>query len=450
MRMRVEAAYRRGAVQAALAIATRATTAYTPESRSRARSTAIAESSAEKLRTLAERLRAATPESRRIVLDIPFVRQEHLGCAPATLASLSRYFGIPADHVELADRMCYHGTPAHAERSWAESHGFVAREMRLTWEVAVSLPRRGIPFHLSTFVPGSGHAQAVMGIDERRGSIILRDPSIPLPIEVDAAAFLEAYRHCVPRCLVLVPTARASELDGVDLPDAELYDELYEVERALAAHDRPRAAAACARLVERAAQHRVARMARRALAAYDDDPFAIRAIAEEALAADADDQLARLDLVSAEQVIAPRARRLDVLEEAVRTKRAPIFLELLSTELSTDAREHSRAKKLARIERYVSSLSASLRMVATDVPGSRLVARRAMTWRTSSSRKPSERRPRAAVSNDAAWPAAAFCRCTSATAEFSRCTWAGGAYFRCRKWIRASMYSRPKTCSACR
>lgn len=51
---------------------------------------------------------------------------------------------------------------------------------------------------------------------------------------------------------------------------------------------------------------------------------------------------------------------------------------------------------------YVRSRSASRTIVSTDVSGPRLLDSRAMTSRTSDSRKPRERSPRAAVSNDGA------------------------------------------------
>jgi tetratricopeptide (TPR) repeat protein len=298
---------------------------------------------------LAARLESAVGPQRAKRLDVPFIAQEHLGCAPATLSALSAFFGRSADHVELADRICYHGTPAHAERAWADSHGFVTREMRLTWDAAVALLERDIPFVVSTFVPGNGHAQAVMGFDERRRALMLRDPSMPLPVEVDADAFIAESRHSGPRCLVIVPEERASALDGLELPDAAVYDALYEVERELASHQRERAVGASVRLESLAPGHRIARAARRALAAYDEDPVALLAVADEAAVEDPTNRLAQLDQLMMQQAVSSRAARLGALEEATALDGAPpIFLELFAAELATDARAHAKARRLSR------------------------------------------------------------------------------------------------------
>jgi predicted Zn-dependent protease len=327
--MRAESRYRRGDIAGARAL------------------TASGEDPA--VKRFAARLAADEGANRRKRLDVPAVLQDHLGCVPATLSAISKFHGRAADHLELAERICYHGTAAHAERSWAETHGFVTREMRLTWRTAVLLIERDVPFVVTTFDPGNGHAQAVIGFDERRHTLILRDPSLPLPVEADADEFIEAYRHSGPRCLVLVPRERAEVLDGLELDDSELYDMLYEIEGALDAHDRKRAAAACARLMVRAPAHRVARAGRRALAAYDEDPLAVLAIAQEALAADPENLLAVADRLMTQGAGAPRSARLEALEQALlHANKAPMFLELLANELAGDAREHARVLRLSK------------------------------------------------------------------------------------------------------
>ena len=69
---------------------------------------------------------------RRVVVPVGFVRQHHMTCAPATLSALSRYWSIEADHLALAEAICYDGTPAHSERNWAEMSGFSAPSSRST------------------------------------------------------------------------------------------------------------------------------------------------------------------------------------------------------------------------------------------------------------------------------------------------------------------------------
>jgi tetratricopeptide (TPR) repeat protein len=106
---------------------------------------------------LAERLADPACESQRVLLDVGFVRQHHQTCAPATLAALSRYWNMPVEHLDVAEAICYDGTPDHRERHWAETNGWTTREFTVTWESAIALIDRGVPFTLTTVDPASAH-----------------------------------------------------------------------------------------------------------------------------------------------------------------------------------------------------------------------------------------------------------------------------------------------------
>ena len=67
---------------------------------------------------MAERL-PSVGGSGRVQLPIGFVRQHHMTCAPATLSAISRFWQMHAEHLSLAEAICYDGTPAHSERHWA-------------------------------------------------------------------------------------------------------------------------------------------------------------------------------------------------------------------------------------------------------------------------------------------------------------------------------------------
>ena len=55
-------------------------------------------------------------------------------CVPATLSAISRFWSKPADHVQVAEEICYNGTSAYNERQWACRNGWVAREFTVTEE----------------------------------------------------------------------------------------------------------------------------------------------------------------------------------------------------------------------------------------------------------------------------------------------------------------------------
>ncbi len=106
---------------------------------------------------MAERLACPPRDGRRVVLPVEFVRQHHMTCAPATLSALSRFWGMPVDHLELAATICYDGTPNHVERYWAESNGWHVREFRVTWKISCEMLDRSIPFTVSTVETQSAH-----------------------------------------------------------------------------------------------------------------------------------------------------------------------------------------------------------------------------------------------------------------------------------------------------
>src|SRR3954454_8730690 len=66
-----------------------------------------------------ERLENLNGTEKRVHLKLGFVRQHYLTCAPATLTNIARFWQKKAEHLELANEMCYEGTPAYKERIWA-------------------------------------------------------------------------------------------------------------------------------------------------------------------------------------------------------------------------------------------------------------------------------------------------------------------------------------------
>lgn len=304
---------------------------------------------------LAENLENATADARRVELDVPFVRQHHVTCSPATLASLCGYWKAPADHVELAETICYDGTPNHSERNWAEQRGFVVREFTLDWATAVALVDRGIPFGVETRGPTYAHIQPIIGYDARRGTLLTRDPGERLATEMMAQPLFEEMAAFGPRAVALVPAAEAGRLDGIELPDAKWFDEVYELQRALLKHDRERAAAIFARLERDAPEHRLTLHARRTLAYYDGDHVAALACIEAQLAQYPDNHTLALNRVQTLGQLGRHAEQLRDLEAACAKLPCPaVFWRNLGRELSTDFRRVREARTwLARSLRYL-------------------------------------------------------------------------------------------------
>jgi tetratricopeptide (TPR) repeat protein len=298
---------------------------------------------------IADRLEAATEDDRRVLLPVGWVRQHYMTCAPATLSAVSRYWQMPAEHLGVAEAICYDGTPDHSERTWAEENGWLAREFRITWESAVALLDRGVAFTLTTVGPATAHLQAVIGYDSRRGTFLIRDPYHSTLAESLAVELLEHYRSVGPRGMAMVPRHQAGLLEGVELPEAPLYDHLHRVQRALLQHDREAAQASYEALSDAAPEHRLALQARRSLAAYDADTTEMLACIERLQAQFPEDANLQLCRLSCLRELARRDERLALLKETCDRKDAdPIFWQQYAQELSADAREHERAVVLLR------------------------------------------------------------------------------------------------------
>src|SRR5438045_3490327 len=97
---------------------------------------------------MVERLSSTPLEGKRVMLAVPYVRQHYVTCAPATLTAISSFWKRPAEHLNVAEEICYDGTPSHSQRTWAEKNGWIPREFTVTWDSAVALLDRGVPFTL--------------------------------------------------------------------------------------------------------------------------------------------------------------------------------------------------------------------------------------------------------------------------------------------------------------
>ena len=297
---------------------------------------------------LAKRVALPGTPRRRKLLNVGFVRQHHLTCAPATFALLAAYWKMPVEHLELAREITYDGTPTFIARAWAEDHGWVVRECTLTWNGARTLIDRGIPFTLNTSTVSSGHAQAVMGYDELRGTLLVRDPSIRTVVEYVAERLLEEQKSSGPHVLIQLPAAEASRLDGLELPDAASHDRLYHMQRALQRHDRPAAAEELTQLEATTPGHRLALQGRLMLAHYDEDRRQRLDVYEGLRALFPNDASVLLGFLDALRDLARPGDRLTLLRKLASEHADPVFAQQYAEVLRFDATRHLETQNLLR------------------------------------------------------------------------------------------------------
>ncbi|MEQ1794838.1 MAG: C39 family peptidase [Nitrospira sp.] len=287
--------------------------------------------------------------SRRVMLPVGFVRQHHMTCAPATLSALSRYWGQPADHLDLAETICYDGTPHHSQRRWALAHGWYARDFTVTWESTRALIDAGIPFTLTTPFPGGSHLQAVIGYDAGRGVLLIRDPYDRVFGEFAETLFFHSYAVTGPRGMVIVPIEERARLEAIPLPEAELRDLDYDIQHALSLHDRSKAVVCCEELGRRAPGHQITLVAQRALAEYDGDLQAILPLVDQLITLYPKDVNLRLSKASLLRQLVDRSTFLEYLEAQAHAPAAHALFKLRYAQaLLEDGRRREEATRLLR------------------------------------------------------------------------------------------------------
>lgn len=293
----------------------------------------------------AGKLATPPPPVERVQLDVTFVRQHFKTCAPATLAALARFWQMPAEHLKLAESMCYDGTPSWQQRDWAEKHGWHVCEFRVTEESAMALIEKGVPFALSAVEATSAHMMAVIGFDRTRGTLLLRDPSQPYVIEWHAVEFFKRQRPFGPHGMVFVPLQEVARLEGLDLPEAGQYDRFHQFCLAISGHDRVQATAVLEKMETDATEAPVTWEARLGLAHYDANT------SEEARCLD---KLLALFPQAAARLLrrfdclrnAPREEQIRFLKTACTSNGAdPALFIVLARALQGDARFNSESRR---------------------------------------------------------------------------------------------------------
>jgi tetratricopeptide (TPR) repeat protein len=281
---------------------------------------------------------------KRVQIKLGFVRQHTMTCAPATLSIISRYWQKKTEHLEIAEEICYDGTPAHSERSWAEKNDYKVKEFTINWENVVELINRRVPITLTTIHPGNGHLQAIIGYDEIRKTFLIRDPYFQKVEEFLVDELLESQQATGPRGMALVPAEHAHLLSGIDLKESRQYDFLFLVEDALTKHDRPRAVELLARMKQEFPGHTISWRAHWALAGYDANHLQILEAVENLRTKFPDDINLKMSYLSISKVQMRRDERLTLLEEFCKSEEThPLLWQMFGYDLSVDARQSGKA-----------------------------------------------------------------------------------------------------------
>jgi cellulose synthase operon protein C len=286
-------------------------------------------------------------ELRRKVLGVPFVRQSHMTCAPASIAAVTAYLGRPVEQQVIANDISYDGTPAFAERKWLEQQGWNPVEFEMNYASVKDLIDSGFPILLATVEPGSAHLQVLVGYDESMNVLIMRDPNYPRLQEMLARESIEYYAADGPRCVVLADETRIGELDRMPLQARDLYDLYFRVNKALNENNPAAAADFISAMAEVCRDHRLTLEARRAFAIYEQNEIQVLTTTEALLGKFPNNVNLQLSKISSLSYLYSEARKRDYLETLCMQPDCHFLIKSrLAEELRFDEREAERTRKL--------------------------------------------------------------------------------------------------------
>ncbi|MBD2179307.1 C39 family peptidase [Pseudanabaena sp. FACHB-1998] len=287
-------------------------------------------------------------EGERVILPVGFIRQHHMTCGPACLAMLGRFWSRPTEHLEIADKICYDGSPAQSQRQWAIENDYFVKEFTVTWESAIALIDKGIPFLLTTVEATSSHVQVIIGYDSRLKLLIARDPYQRFMVDFQADKMLEFQRAYGPRGMVLVPTDETYRLDGIELLDVNIYDRFYLLQQALLSHDRQTAEGIFNTMTAEFPEHRLTWQSFLSLKSYDGDRINYLLGIEKLLEKFPDNPNLLVIKLYCLDDLARRDEKMRILKELCSKPNHPVFLQMYGQALSDDAREQEESIKLLR------------------------------------------------------------------------------------------------------
>ncbi|MGL6094255.1 MAG: hypothetical protein ACRC7O_00450, partial [Fimbriiglobus sp.] len=287
----------------------------------------------------------ALPTKTLLPVDLSFD-----GPAPSPLDLLARFWHQPTPPApDPAGSPSLDGLPDHAERQRFAAAGWVTREFTLTPDAATALIGRGLPFFVTLVEAGFGQSRLVLGADPTRGSVFLTDGTERRAGEAPIAVLQQRIAMAGPRCFVAVPAAEAAKLDGLDLPDAALFDRLFAVQRRLAERMVPEARDGIEQLAADHPGHRIAKQARVAWARATLHPVLLLDAIEALLTDFPHDATLVLSKAAALRELGRTPERLALLEaEGSALDAEPLVAQSFAQMLLTDPNRQAEADRLLR------------------------------------------------------------------------------------------------------
>lgn len=216
-------------------------------------------------------------------LDVPFIRQKHLTCAPTSMSAICHFYGIPIDSQAIANEICFDGTHSTKERQWLRNNGFDFVEFELEKSILVNLIDCNIPFALVTTDGFNAHMQVVMGYNLRHGTMFIMDPSSTAMQEMLIQETIEKEVFTGARCIAFVPNEKKDSLSFIQTTCSHLFPIYDKYELAKIANNTDEMLSAVNEMSALSNDHRLTLVAKRNLACFYNDLLEIQKTTEQLL-----------------------------------------------------------------------------------------------------------------------------------------------------------------------
>lgn len=299
--------------------------------------------------SVAQKLANVGDQPRRVVLEsVQRLPRPHPANIAPALAILRRA-GRPDEPLPNDDTFRLDAPPEYLERRWSEQGGWIVREFTGESPVLHQLLDAGVPFALGVVEATFAQLQPVAGYDQRKGILLIRDPSEQRLGEMMLDPLLERFRSTGPRVLLMLPPEHSQRLSQIPLPDAELYDAIFRIHRAMERFERETAGRELSFLQAHYPEHRLTLHAQYVLARYDANNAEQLAAIDRLLERFPDDPTLLLARVGCLRELDRRDERLTLLRRlSSQSNTDLIFAQQYAQELIPDARENKTAEKLLR------------------------------------------------------------------------------------------------------
>lgn len=149
-------------------------------------------------------------------------------------ADMARFWGVNVTE-PMAMEYPHDGLPSVHDRQRLEQVGMTVRQFQATVPAAEALIEKGVPLIIEIIEGGLALSWLVTGADVGRGILIVSNESHPTG-EAYYASLAKRFGAHHLRGMVAVPDAQAHLLDGIELPEVDEYDRLYQFMKRLHEH----------------------------------------------------------------------------------------------------------------------------------------------------------------------------------------------------------------------